>query len=64
MKKTIIATANHSQRTFTIRAYSEGKVYAKYRTIIMSQNEFDLNVLNTVNDWNHFLKSSDYYPVK
>ena len=49
---------NIRNRTFTIRV--EG---AKYRTIKMNQEEFESCLHNTGNDWQQFLKSSDYYKV-
>ena len=61
--ETIKVTANHSKRTFTIRKYINGKLFAKYRTIEMSQDEFDSEEMNTENDWKQFLKSDDYYAV-
>jgi len=61
--ETITATANQSKRTFTIRKYVDGKLSAKYRTIQMSQSEFDNEEMNTDNDWKQFLKSDDYYKV-
>ena len=63
--KTITGTqinvkANQSKRTFTIR--TEG---SKYRTIPMSQEEFESCENNTANDWQHFLSNTDeYYLVK
>ena len=62
--KTIIATPNYTNRTFTIRIYINGKLYFKYRTIQMSKKEFEAELNNTENDWSHFLKSNDYYLVK
>ena len=61
--ETIKATANQSKRTFTIRKYIDGKLFAKYRTIEMSQEEFDSEEMNTENDWKQFLKSDDYYNI-
>lgn len=61
--ETIKVTANQSKRTFTIRKYDNDKVYAKYRTYPMSQEEFDSEEMNTENDWKQFLKSDDYYIV-
>ena len=61
--KTIKATPNYSKRTFTIRTYIDGKLSSKYRTIEMSQDEFDQEEMNTENDWRQFLKSGDYYTV-
>ena len=59
----IKVVANQSKRTFTIRCYDNGKLYAKYRTSQMSQQEFDTEEMNTENDWKQFLKSDDYYIV-
>lgn len=61
--ETIKVTANQSKRTFTIRKYIDDKLFAKYRTIKMNQQEFDSEERNTENDWKQFLKSNDYYPV-
>jgi len=63
-RETIKVTANQSKWTFTIRKYYDGKLFAKYRTIKMSQFDFDSEEMNTKNDWKHFLKSNDYYVVK
>ena len=62
--KTITATPNYTNRTFTIRIYINGKFYFKYRTIQMSKKEFEAELNNTQNDWSNFLKSNDYYLVK
>lgn len=63
--KTIQATANHGNRTFTIRTFYNGKLSSKYRTIRMDREEFDSCLYNTENDWSHFLsKSQDYSEVK
>ena len=59
----IRVTANQSKRTFTIRkSYPDG-TKVKYRTIKMSQEDFDNEEFNTVNDWKQFLKSDEYYKV-
>ena len=59
----IKVTANQSKRTFTIRkTYSDGS-RVKYRTSTMSQQEFDIEEMNTENDWKDFLKSDDYYKL-
>ncbi len=63
MTNTIKATANESKRTFTIRCYLDGKVYAKYRTTQMSQEDFDLEECNTESDWRNFLKNGSYFVV-
>jgi len=61
--ETIEVTANQSERTFTIRkTYSDGSK-VKYRTILMTQQEFDNEERNTENDWEQFLKSDDYYII-
>jgi len=52
-------TPNHSARTFTIRV--DG---TKYRTLPMTKNEFQSCLSNTGNDWQQFLKGTDYYTVK
>ena len=62
--KTIIATPNHKNRTFTIITLVNGKLNNKYRTIKLSKPEFENELNNTENDWSHFLKSNDYYLVK
>jgi len=56
--------ANQSKRTFTIRKFIDGELFAKYRTCKMSKEEFDSEERNTENDWKQFLKSDDYYAVK
>jgi len=61
--ETIKVTANQSKRTFTIRKYIDGKLFTKYRTLPMNQDEFDREEMNTENDWKQFLKSDDYYIV-
>jgi endoglucanase Acf2 len=64
MKTEIKVKSNQSERTFTIRKYEGGKLIAKYRTIPLSQDEFDREEMNTENDWKQFLKSDDYYVVR
>jgi hypothetical protein len=53
--------SNKSKRTFTIR-----KENAKFRTLQMSQNEFDECDNNTNEDWKDFLRTQNgsYYEVK
>jgi hypothetical protein len=53
--------SNKSKRTFTIR-----KENAKFRTLQMSQNEFEECDNNTNEDWKDFLKTQNgsYYEVK
>ena len=62
--KTIKATPNYTNRTFTIRTYINGKLNFKYRTIKLSKLEFENELNNTENDWSQFLKSNDYYLTK
>jgi len=63
LKETIKVTANQSKRTFTIRkTYVDGSK-VKYRTSTMNQQEFDIENMNTENDWMQFLKSDDYYKI-
>ena len=61
--QTIKVTPNYSNRTFTIRTYTDSKLNNKYRTIKLSKDEFNSELNNTEIDWNQFLKSSDYYKV-
>ena len=53
--------SNKSKRTFTIR-----KENAKFRTLQMSQNEFEECDNNTNEDWKDFLKTQNgsYYELK
>ena len=62
--KTITATPNYTNRTFTIRTFVNGKLNNKYRTIKLSKLEFENELNNTENDWSQFLKSNDYFLVK
>ena len=62
--KTIIATPNYTKRTFTIRIFIKGKLNNKYRTIKLSNQEFETELNNTENDWSQFLKSNNYFLVK
>ena len=60
----ILATANKSKRTFTLRIlYANGDL-TKYRTNRLSKDEFNSCIYNTQNDWLQFLKSDDYYQVR
>lgn len=63
LNQKITATANHSQRTFTLRTYVNGKFSTKYRTVQLPKDEFESYLYATENDWRQFLKSSDYYRV-
>ena len=51
--------SNQSKRTFTIRT-SGGN---KYRTLAMSQDDFDSAEMWTQQDWRQFLKTDEYYVV-
>ena len=55
----IKVTANHSARTFTIRTNA-----AKYRTFKMDKQEFNSALYWTGQDWQEFLKTSEYHKVK
>lgn len=57
--ETLKISANHSRRTFTIRTE-----VAKYRTIRLSNEEFNSCLNNTGQDWRQFLRSDDYYEVR
>ena len=59
--ETIKVAANQRERTFTIRKFIDGKLFSKYRTIPMSQEEFDSSENNTESDWQQFLKTDEYY---
>ena len=61
--ESIKVKANQSLRTFTNRKYINEKLFVKYRTIELNQDEFDREEMNTENDWKQFLKSDDYYKV-
>lgn len=64
-KATIKATANQSKKTFTIRIYMNGKLFAKYRTTQMNIEEFNDAEYKTEGDWRDFLNRVDgYYNVK
>ena len=53
---------NRSKRTYTIRKYVNGKLFAKYRSLPQSQNAWSEDL--TEGDIRAFLKGSDYYLVK
>ena len=59
-KRELKVTSNQSLRHFTIKTEN-----AKFRTLPMSQEEFDSNENNTGNDWQQFLNacSGEYYQV-
>ncbi|MBS3739660.1 MAG: hypothetical protein KGY51_11815 [Psychroflexus sp.] len=56
--------ANQNKRTYTIRKTHEDGSKTKYRTIPMSQEEFESAENWTANDWQQFLKTDEYYIVK
>ena len=55
-------TLNHRERTYTIRAYENGKLIAKYRSFPQSKEDF--SKYWTENDIRNFLRTNDYYVVK
>lgn len=64
MNRTIIATANQSKRTFTLRIrYFDGS-QSKYRTLPMSKQDFNNCLYNSSSDWQNFLNYGAYYKVK
>ena len=60
---TIKATANFKKRTYTIRKQENGKTFAKYRTLTLSEEEFEECEMNTEGDWYCFLRedTGSYY---
>ena len=62
--ETLKVKSNQAKRTFTIRKYIDGVLFAKYRTNPVSREEFESDENNTERDWAHFLRTSnDYYKV-
>lgn len=60
--KTIEATTNQSKRYFTLRIKeTTGETVGKYRTIAYSKEEFEEMEMNTNQDWNDYLKTSQSY---
>lgn len=60
----IIAKANKTKRTFTLRKYdNRGELIGKYRTLPMTREEYEENIYNTNQDWVQFLKSDQYYNI-
>lgn len=57
--ETIKATANFSNRTFTIRKYDGNLCYAKYRTNQLTPSEFHELLYNTSKDWKDYLKQEE-----
>lgn len=64
IKESLVVKANHSERTFTISKYIDGKLFATYKTIRMGKTEFYENENMTENDWKYFLRSTNDYFVK
>ena len=54
----IKVSSNKTARTFTIKTDA-----GKYRSIKLSKEEFNSCLNNTGNDWQQFLKGSDYFKV-
>ena len=61
--KAIKATPNYSKKTFTIRTFIDGKLFAKYRTLPMLKEEFNDAEFNTENDWKQFLTTNNYINI-
>jgi len=59
MYKEIKARANYKKRTFTL--WLDGK--KEYRTYPMSKEEFQSALYHTYWDWQHFLKTDNYYKI-
>lgn len=57
----IVATPNKQKKTFTIRKYIDGELFAKYRTTKMSKQEFDEHLYFMESDWQNYLKTSGSY---
>lgn len=60
-ERTYKITYNRSKKTYTIRVYSDGKIYVKYRSYPQGK---DYTETHTENDIYNFLRSNDYYVVK
>lgn len=58
-EKITIVSCNISKRTFTIRTSG-----GKFRTYPMTKQDFEYHSdFATGNDWQQFLRSSDYYKI-
>lgn len=58
-EKITIVSCNQSKRTFTLRTTG-----GKFRTYPMSRKDFNYySDFATGNDWQQFLRSSDYYKL-
>ena len=62
-QKQITATPNFSKRTFTIRVFVGNFYKSKYRTTKMTKQEFEEANYYTFTDWQHFLRSDNYYRI-
>ena len=51
-------------KTFTIRKYVGGKLFSKFRTEAMSNDEFEDSKMNTESDWSDFLGYGSYSVVR
>jgi hypothetical protein len=60
-ERTYKITYNRSKKTYTIRVYSNGKIYVKYRSYPQGS---EYSEHHTQNDIYNFLRSNDYYVVK
>lgn len=58
--------ANRSRRTVTIRHYIDGKLFSKYRSYRLSNEDWNYygEGYATERDIKQFLKSDDYYRIK
>jgi hypothetical protein len=64
MEEKIKVKSNKRNKTFTIRKYVNNILSVKYRTIQMNKDEFEVEEMNTENDWRQFLKTDNYYIIK
>ncbi len=56
-------TANESELTFDIKVDGDTDTPTTFRTIELSQEEFDSMEFDTANDWAQLLKTDDYYKI-
>jgi len=62
--RTIEVKSNEKELTFDITVDGDTDIPTTYRTIEMSQEEFDNMEFDTANDWQHFLSATnDYYKI-
>lgn len=59
--KTINSTPNYSKKTFTLRVIHGNEKPIKYRTGVMTKDEFESSLYRTQHDWSDFLKRSNNY---